>query len=50
MKIWQKLKKKRENTSFKGGDIPEHMYVNIFRKGSVGLFQEHLASISEAQI
>ena len=30
--------------------MPGHMYVNIIRKGSVGLFQKNFASISETQI
>ena len=31
----------------KVGDKLGRMYVNIFLKGSVGLFQKHFASISE---
>ena len=35
--------------SLKGGDVPGHMYINIFRNSSVGLFQKHFASVSETQ-
>ena len=31
-------------------DTLTHMYVKIFLKGSVGLFQKHFASISETQL
>ena len=31
-------------------DTLAHMYVKIFLKGSVGLFQKHFASISETQL
>ena len=32
-----------------GGNTSRHMCVNIFRKGSVRLFQKHFASTSEIQ-
>ena len=31
-------------------DTLAHMYVKIFLKGSVGLFQKHFTSISETQL
>ena len=39
----------KKSTSFKGGGMPGHVYVDIFRKGSVGLFPKHFAGISESK-
>ena len=39
----------KKSTSFKGGGMPGHVYVDIFRKGSVGLFPKHFAGISETK-